>query len=48
MKVYYGKKDTDYLIEHITMDEIKTLVLPELYKKSVRISEEMKNPSSDN
>lgn len=48
MKVYYGNKDTDYLIEHITIDEIKKIALPKFHNEAIRISNEMKNPSSDN
>lgn len=48
MKVYYGNKDTEYFIEHITMDEIKKIALPKFNKEAIKISNEMKNPSSDN
>lgn len=48
MKVYYGNNDKDYLVEHTNIDEIKKLVLPKLYAESVKIGNDMKQPSCKN
>ena len=48
MKVYHNFESDDYTEMHTNMDEIKILVATKFQNTSKSISNEMKQPTSDN